>query len=199
MAHFGLGDAEAADVVRVEWPSGRVQELTQVAARQLLTVQETDLTIHAPGTVAVRGSDFVLLAKGAGFVGNYQWFLNDLPVPGETNSTLALTNIMPAQAGRYAVGLITSNGMARSTPLLLTVREPLAFDTATPGGVLVSNGWLQVQLSGVSTNSRLLVLEGSANLVRWYELYSNVITGNSARFIHGANQPGLFLRAKEKP
>jgi hypothetical protein len=38
--HFGLGDATAAEKVRIEWPSGQVQELTNVAANQFLTVTE---------------------------------------------------------------------------------------------------------------------------------------------------------------
>jgi hypothetical protein len=37
---FGLGDATNVDVVRIEWPSGIVQEFTNVAAKQLLTVKE---------------------------------------------------------------------------------------------------------------------------------------------------------------
>jgi hypothetical protein len=39
-AHFGLGDATQADMVRIEWPSGVVQELTGVAADRFLTVTE---------------------------------------------------------------------------------------------------------------------------------------------------------------
>jgi hypothetical protein len=39
-AHFGLGKATHAVTVRVEWPSGIVQELTDVAADQSLTVVE---------------------------------------------------------------------------------------------------------------------------------------------------------------
>jgi hypothetical protein len=38
--HFGLADATGADLVRIEWPSGIVQELTDVAAGQLLTITE---------------------------------------------------------------------------------------------------------------------------------------------------------------
>lgn len=37
---FGLGDATVAEIVRIEWPSGRVQELTNLAADQILTVVE---------------------------------------------------------------------------------------------------------------------------------------------------------------
>ena len=40
IAHFGLGDATNADLVRIEWPSGAVQELHDVAPRQLLTLTE---------------------------------------------------------------------------------------------------------------------------------------------------------------
>jgi hypothetical protein len=38
--HFGLGEAANARVVRIEWPSGIVQELTDVPARQFLTITE---------------------------------------------------------------------------------------------------------------------------------------------------------------
>ena len=39
-AHFGLGDATGAATVRIEWPSGTVQELTNVAVDQILPVTE---------------------------------------------------------------------------------------------------------------------------------------------------------------
>ena len=38
--NFGLGDAARADLVRVEWPSGAVQELADVDTNQILTVTE---------------------------------------------------------------------------------------------------------------------------------------------------------------
>jgi hypothetical protein len=40
VAHFGLGNATNVDTLRIEWPSGTVQEIPNVAARQILTVQE---------------------------------------------------------------------------------------------------------------------------------------------------------------
>jgi hypothetical protein len=39
-AHFGLSDATNVDVLRIEWPSGIVQEIHDVAVRQTLTVTE---------------------------------------------------------------------------------------------------------------------------------------------------------------
>jgi hypothetical protein len=38
--HFGLGDATQAQTVEIEWPSGQTQTLSNVAARQILTVTE---------------------------------------------------------------------------------------------------------------------------------------------------------------
>jgi hypothetical protein len=39
-ALFGLGDATNAEIVRVEWPSGQVTELRNVASKQILTITE---------------------------------------------------------------------------------------------------------------------------------------------------------------
>ena len=39
-AHFGLGNATNVEVLRIEWPSGIVQELRDVPAQQTLTVTE---------------------------------------------------------------------------------------------------------------------------------------------------------------
>jgi hypothetical protein len=45
-ANFGLGDATNADLVRIEWPSGIVQTMTNVAPRQFLTVVEHQEQAH---------------------------------------------------------------------------------------------------------------------------------------------------------
>jgi hypothetical protein len=39
-AHFGLGDATNIDTVRIEWPSGTVQEFQNVAVKQILPITE---------------------------------------------------------------------------------------------------------------------------------------------------------------
>jgi ASPIC and UnbV/FG-GAP-like repeat len=40
VSHFGLGDATNVDTVRIEWPSGTVQELHNIAPKQILTITE---------------------------------------------------------------------------------------------------------------------------------------------------------------
>ena len=39
-AHFGLGESTNVDTLRIEWPSGAVQEFHQVSPRQILTITE---------------------------------------------------------------------------------------------------------------------------------------------------------------
>ena len=47
-AHFGLGDAMKVDTLRIEWPSGIVQELKDVAVDQILRVVETQEGVPMP-------------------------------------------------------------------------------------------------------------------------------------------------------
>jgi hypothetical protein len=48
-AHFGLGDAVQVEKLRIEWPSGIVQEFTDVAANQILKVVEPPRLTVEPG------------------------------------------------------------------------------------------------------------------------------------------------------
>ena len=46
-AHFGLGNATNVDTLRIEWPSGTVQEYQNVAAKQYLIVTEPGRLVAA--------------------------------------------------------------------------------------------------------------------------------------------------------
>ena len=60
---FGLGDATNIDVVRIEWPSGTVQELHNVAAKQFLTITEPPRLL----TGKTNGTPQFTLKGGRGF------------------------------------------------------------------------------------------------------------------------------------
>jgi hypothetical protein len=60
-AHFGLGSATNADLVRIEWPSGTVQELRNVAANQFLTITEPP-RLSSP---RITGGQFRFTLRGA--------------------------------------------------------------------------------------------------------------------------------------
>jgi hypothetical protein len=46
VAHFGLGAATRVDVLRVQWPDGRIQQWTDVAADQTLDLTEPTTALH---------------------------------------------------------------------------------------------------------------------------------------------------------
>jgi hypothetical protein len=67
-ANFGLGDATNADLVRIEWPSGVVQTLTNLHSKQFLTITEHQEGAAAPSIVASlsRATDGVVQLSAAG-------------------------------------------------------------------------------------------------------------------------------------
>jgi hypothetical protein len=69
-AHFGLADATKVETLRIEWPSGIVQEFHDVAAKQFLTITEPP-RLQALGRLA-DGSFQLSLTGGLGFAYDLQ-------------------------------------------------------------------------------------------------------------------------------
>ena len=57
--HFGLGASQRADSLEVEWPDGRYQLLTGVAADRLITLKESDALEKKPLTTPLSNSNHV--------------------------------------------------------------------------------------------------------------------------------------------
>lgn len=51
----------------------------------------------------------------------YQWYFNLIPIPGATNASLTLANLLPANAGSYTVTLTNVAGLATTRAAVLTV------------------------------------------------------------------------------
>jgi hypothetical protein len=65
IAHFGLGaESAAVDQITIEWPSGAVQTLANVAVNQLLTVVERSTPGDFDGNGVVDGHDFLAWQRG---------------------------------------------------------------------------------------------------------------------------------------
>ncbi|MCZ7635923.1 MAG: ASPIC/UnbV domain-containing protein [Verrucomicrobia bacterium] len=92
---FGLGDAAVAEVVRVEWPSGNVQELSDQAVDRITEDHRPD-RIQPPRPSASLGGAVTLNGLGTG---TYQWQFNGVDLAGETKRTLTLTNLQAVQQG----------------------------------------------------------------------------------------------------
>src|SRR3989442_12695613 len=86
-ANFGLGDATNVDIVRIEWPSGIMQEMNKVAAKQFLTVTEPVVTITPRIQELAVGSDMTFTVSN-NLTGAliYQWGVNGTDIVGQTNA-----------------------------------------------------------------------------------------------------------------
>jgi hypothetical protein len=60
-------------------------------------------------------------AAGIGPLG-YQWFKNNVPVPGATNSSLVLTNLQPTNAGSYTLLVTNALGSTLSSAAVVSLK-----------------------------------------------------------------------------
>lgn len=79
-----------------------------------------------------------------------QWYFGNSPLPGQTNTTLTLTNLQLASAGNYSVVVGNANGTTNSPAATLTVSVPRSlewsangnngtWDTSTPNWINQAN------------------------------------------------------------
>jgi hypothetical protein len=130
VAHFGLGDATQADVVRVEWPSGNLQELTNVPADQLRSISEQVLITPVRPSSSLGGS----VTLTAQLNGTWQWYHDGVAFDGQTAKTLTLSNIQATDAARYSVVVTTATGTFTNHVYLLvdTQFERIEMGDTTP-------------------------------------------------------------------
>jgi hypothetical protein len=102
-ANFGLGDATNVDVVRIEWPSGSVQELHEVSPKQFLTVTEpprlfATLTNGVPQFTLKGGRGFQYQIVGAvRLTGIWNWSdLGILTITNQNGTALITDTFLPA-------------------------------------------------------------------------------------------------------
>jgi hypothetical protein len=102
----------------------------------------------------------------------YQWLFNGVPIPGATNSTLVLTNLMPINAGTYTVSVSNFAGSIVNDAAHLAIDVPLHLDPV----VRMIGGQLQAAVWG--NPAQLFVLQGSTDLQTWVSLSTNTIQTN---------------------
>lgn len=83
------------------------------------------ILVQPVSQVVTQGSNvtFTVTADGTPPLA-YQWWFDDAPLPGATNSSLTLTNTVAEQAGLYTVTITNAHGAVTSEPAELTVFVP---------------------------------------------------------------------------
>ncbi|MFO1511836.1 MAG: FG-GAP-like repeat-containing protein [Verrucomicrobiota bacterium] len=129
--NFGLGDATNVDLVRIEWPSGNVQELSNLSADHIIPVTET-VRVNPTRPTGSLGATVSLTSVT---VGTYQWRSNGVDLIGQTNRILTLTNLTADMAGAYSV--VVSNATSYTTNFTYLTMDT-QFTKITSGEALVS-------------------------------------------------------------
>ena len=123
----------------------------------------------------------------------YQWRFGNNYINGETNATLAVTNVTQANAGAYSVLLSNYTGFVTSSVATLTVYS-------TPAGQVsmlsANSGVVQVQVDGVP--GMRYAIESSADLKDWIPV-TNGIAPYTFEDTNASGSPRMFYRSVWNP
>ncbi len=84
------------------------------------------ITAQPVGGAFLPGQPFTLTVGASGAYRTYQWFMNNSPITGQTNSTLYFPSLATNNAGIYYVMVSTPGGSTNSVSVSLQVGEYLA-------------------------------------------------------------------------
>jgi predicted dienelactone hydrolase len=141
--------------------------LTNATAQPAITKQPSDQFVD-------NGTNARLLVAATGTPPlQYQWFFNQLPLGGNTNRILSLTNVQPLATGDYFVLVSNASGSITSRVARLKVFVPAAHAISSVG--VLPNRSVNLELVGEVTGVfgpyfDLYPLEVSSNLVDWTPL-----------------------------
>lgn len=131
--HVGLGAAQQADRVNVTWPSGITQELTGVAARQVMVLEEPTQAIFTAPSFAQAPSDMIVTkgehltlsvtAAGEPFP-SLSWYKDGELLADETTPSLKFERLHPTDSGTYHVIASNSLGSVSTTPFTVEIAPP---------------------------------------------------------------------------
>ena len=111
-AHLGFGDATSIDLLRIEWPSGIVQELTDVSADQVLEIIEPESPVRIEMTKHDVPLGEAITLNAVTHISaplSFQWQKDRVDLPGETDAMLQIESVTNEDYGRYTV-LVESTG-----------------------------------------------------------------------------------------
>jgi len=96
-----------------------------LSAQAIITVQDPFIIEQPQDADLDAGDNFTNSVDAVGTLPlSYQWFWNGSTLPGATNSTLIVTNLMATQGGTYFVEVSNAVGAQRSHNATLTVQDP---------------------------------------------------------------------------
>jgi hypothetical protein len=132
-----------------------------------LTIVEAPTIVDSPHDQNVTNGDTVVwtvVAHGTDPL-SYQWFFNTNILGLETNATLALSNVIPAQAGNYQVVVANLYGSVTSAPARLDIVIALRVACSADTNVTFGSPWAFTPPSFSDRSFSLQLLDTTTNVL----------------------------------
>jgi hypothetical protein len=100
--HFGLANNTLVEKLIIQWPSGIVQKIDNIAADQIIKITELDFTVSTTNGTAPLAADFTSNIKGFYKPLRYEW---DFDNNGSVDATVQNPSYMYKKSGTYTVKL----------------------------------------------------------------------------------------------
>src|SRR5207248_8114735 len=121
----------------------------------------------------------------------FQWYLNDIALPGQTAATLQVASFDAAQAGQYALEAINPLGSVKKTIAYLELARDVKFSAPTAQ----TDGSIHLHLEG---NTRSYFIDFTLDFLSWKNLFSGHADNGALDYVTtpAANEPHGFYRAR---
>jgi len=124
-----------------------------------------EITAQPVATWICPGGSKTIRVTAEGDVQSYQWYKNDLPVPGATSSTYAITAATAGDAGSYHAVLTSACGTTTSETAQVTVAATPVITQQPQASVLINSG---------TTLTLTVAAEGPGLTYQWQHNSTNI-------------------------
>jgi hypothetical protein len=151
-------------------------KVTVNAVLPVISSQPGNVSAYTGGRATMR-----VVVKGAGHT--YQWKKNGKDIPGETNSTLNVADLISEDAGEYSVSVTNSVGSVTSRSARLRVlasnNNPQSGATSRP---VITSHPISATLNDGGTATLSVKASGGGLLYQWMKNKKNITGANQATY-----------------
>ena len=162
---FSIANAAVADSGNYHAIVSNLDGGVQSAAARLVIQNPARILVNPMSAAVPMGSLLVLSVGASGSDLRYQWFRDEEPLLGATNSTLSINGVSAQNAGPYSVNVSNLVGVAQSSYAQVTVWPAISILQQPTGRSVLLGG--QLRLSVAATGPEPLTYQwyrGSAKL-----------------------------------